>query len=95
MESAFILCFAIAWFYKVFVNGKILRLEKHPIFWINAAVLVYFSGAFLLFISNNFLVGIAKQDFFQAWTLHALFLIIHYLFITIGIWLIKRKKEHM
>ncbi|MEM6684568.1 MAG: hypothetical protein AAF617_02140 [Bacteroidota bacterium] len=94
LEAAFLLCFAIAWFYKVFVNGKIIRLEKHPVFWINAGVLVYFSGAFLLFISNNFLVGISKQAFFQAWTLHALFLIIHYLFITIGIWLIKHKKEH-
>ncbi|AXG71035.1 hypothetical protein KORDIASMS9_03290 [Kordia sp. SMS9] len=93
VEGTFLLCMAIAWFYKVFVNGKIVRLEAHPIFWINAGVLVYFSGSFLLFISNNFLMELTRQEFFEAWALHGLFLIIHYLFISIGIWLIKHKKE--
>lgn len=92
VEGAFLLCFAIAWFYKVFVDSKIIKLESHPIFWINSAVLVYFSGSFLLFISNNFLMKLSDQEFFEAWALHGLFLIIHYLFISIGIWLIKRKK---
>ncbi len=93
VEGAFLLCFGIAWFYKVFVNGKIVKLETHPVFWINAGVLVYFSGSFLLFISNNFLLELSTQEFFEAWALHGLFLIIHYLFIAIGIWLVKHKKE--
>ncbi|WP_430413151.1 hypothetical protein [Kordia sp.] len=93
LEGAFLLCFGIAWYYKVFVNGKIVKLETHPVFWINAGVLVYFSGSFLLFISNNFLLELSTQKFFEAWALHGLFLIIHYLLIAIGIWLIKRKKE--
>jgi len=93
LEGAFLLCFAITWFYKVFINGKITSLEKHPVFWVNAGVLVYFSGSFLLFISNNFLMELSNLAFFEAWALHGLFLIIHYLFIAIGIWLIKRKKE--
>ena len=93
VEGAFLLCFAIAWFYKVFVNGKIIKLETHPVFWINAGVLVYFSGSLLLFVTNNFLVKISRQHFFEAWALHGLFLIIHYLLIAIGIWLIKYKKQ--
>lgn len=93
VESAFLLCFAIAWFYKVFVDSKIIKLESHPVFWINSGVLVYFSGSFLLFITNNFLVHISRQQFFEAWALHGLFLIIHYLFIAIGIWLITYKKQ--
>lgn len=93
VEGAFLLCFGIAWFYKVFVNGKIVKLETHPVFWVNAGVLVYFSGSFLLFISNNFLLELSTQQFFEAWALHGLFLIIHYLFIAIGIWLVKHKKE--
>jgi hypothetical protein len=93
LEGAFLLCLAVAWFYKVFINSTIIKLEAHPIFWINAGVLVYFSGSFLLFISNNFLLQLSNQEFFEAWALHGLFLIIHYLFIAIGIWLIKRKKE--
>lgn len=93
VEGAFLLCFSIAWFYKVFINGKITKLEAHPVFWINAGVLIYFSGSFLLFISNNFLLELSTQEFFQAWALHGLFLMIHYIFIAIGIWLIKHKKE--
>jgi hypothetical protein len=91
VEGAFLLCIAIAWFYKVFVNGTIAKLETHPVFWINAGVLIYFSGSFLLFISNNFLLELSHQEFFQAWALHGLFLMIHYIFIAIGIWLIRQK----
>ena len=75
------------------MNRRIIQLESHPIFWIHAGVLVYFLGSFLLFISNNFLLESTIQEFFEAWALHGLFLIIHYLFIAIGIWLIKYKKE--
>ncbi|WP_420573194.1 hypothetical protein [Kordia sp.] len=89
LEGALLLCFAIAWFYKVFENSKIKRLEKHPIFWINAAVLTYFAGAFLLFSSKNFMQEITQEEFIAVWTLHGVFLIIHYLFISIGIWLKK------
>ncbi|QHI34837.1 hypothetical protein IMCC3317_01810 [Kordia antarctica] len=93
VESAFLVCFSIGWFYKVFVDQSIKRLETHPIFWINAAVLIYFAGSFLLFITNNFLMEIPLIEFFEAWTLHGIFIMIHYLFISIGLWLIKRKKE--
>lgn len=93
VESAFLLCFAIGWFYKVFVDQSIHRLETHPSFWINAAVLIYFSGAFLLFVTNNFLLEIPLIEYFEAWALHGIFIMIHYLFIAIGIWLIKHKKE--
>ncbi|MBC8756234.1 hypothetical protein H2O64_16275 [Kordia sp. YSTF-M3] len=90
LEGILLLCFAIGWFYKVFINSAIKRLETHPIFWINAGVLVYFSGAFLLFSSKNFMQKISREEFIAIWTLHGIFLIIHYLFISIGIWLKKR-----
>lgn len=93
VESAFLLCFAIGWFYKVFVDQTIRRLETHPVFWINAAVLIYFSGSFLLFVTNNFLQEIPVIEFFEAWALHGIFIMIHYLFISIGLWLIQDKKE--
>lgn len=93
VESAFLLCFSIGWFYKVFVDQSIHRLETHPFFWINAAVLIYFSGAFLLFVTNNFLMEIPLIEFLEAWALHGIFIMIHYLFISIGLWLIQDKKE--
>ncbi|MGH1384643.1 hypothetical protein [Kordia sp.] len=93
VESAFLLCFAIGWFYKIFVDQSIRRLEIHPVFWINSAVLIYFSGAFLLFVTNNFLLEIPLIEYFEAWALHGIFIMIHYLFISIGLWLLKHKKE--
>ena len=93
LESGFLVCFSIGWLYKVFVDQSIKRLETHPVFWINAGVLIYFSGSFLLFIMNNFLMEIPLIEFFEAWALHGIFIMIHYLFISIGLWLIKHKKE--
>jgi hypothetical protein len=94
IESAFLLCFAVVWFYKVFVDQSIHRLETHPVFWVNAAVLIYFSGSFVLFVTNNFLEEIPLIEYFEAWALHGIFIMIHYLFITIALWLLKHKKEH-
>lgn len=92
LESFLLMCFAIAWFYKVFSEGKIAKLEAFPFFWINAAVLLYFSGAFLLFVSNNFMLSLARKQLLEAWALHGIFLILHYTFISIGLWLKLRKK---
>lgn len=93
LESAFLVCFAIVWFYQIFINQTIKRLEIHPNFWINAAVLIYFSGSFVLFVTNNFLMEIPLVEFLEVWTLHAIFIMIHYLLLAIGLWLVKHKKE--
>jgi hypothetical protein len=93
VESVFLVFFSIGWFYKVFIDGTIKRLELHPIFWINEAVLIYVAGSFLLFVTNNFLMEIPLIEFFEAWALHGIFIMIHYIFISIGLWLIKHKKE--
>jgi len=91
-EGFLLMCFSIAWFYKVFSEGRIAKLEAFPFFWINAAVLLYFSGAFLLFVSNNFMLALARKQLLEAWALHGIFLILHYTFISIGLWLKLRKK---
>jgi hypothetical protein len=94
LESLFLLCFAMGLFYKIFVDQSIRSLETHPVFWLNASVLIYFSGSFVLFVTNNFLEEIPLIEYFEAWALHGIFIMIHYLFIAIGLWLVKHKKEH-
>ena len=91
VEGLLLICFALGWFYKVFTESHIQRLEQHPFFWVNTAVLVYFSGAFLLFIFSLFIYTMNKRNALEAWALHGIFLIFHYLFIAIGIW---KKANH-
>lgn len=95
LEGFLLLCFAVAWLYKVFVDSTIKNIEKHPVFWINTAVLIYFAGNFVLFTAQDLLFEITLKEFIVAWTLHGLFLILHYLLISFGIWLKKHKTAHL
>lgn len=96
LEGILLVSFSLSWLYKAFGEKHIPRLEKEAFFWINAAVLVYFSGAFLLFIFSDFILASSKRNSIEAWTLHAIFLIFHYLLIGIGIWMkTDIKKESL
>ncbi|WP_298425801.1 hypothetical protein [uncultured Kordia sp.] len=94
LEGFLLVCFAVTWLYKVFVDSAIKNIEKHPVFWINTAVLIYFSGNFVLFTAQDLLLEITLKEFIVAWTLHGFFLILHYLLISLGIWLKKHRTAH-
>ncbi len=77
--------------------GKYMRELKHeslaslPEFWINSAVLIYFSGNALLFFFSSSLVQTSIEAGAWLWTVHFAFMTIYYLLFTVGLWKTKRK----
>lgn len=84
-ESVLILVFAGSYFYKVFVESKILQLEKEFSFWLSAGLIVYFSSNTLLFLFSDLVARHGGEVFNQIWTVHALITILLYLSYTIAL----------
>jgi len=91
LESVILISWSIAYYLKLFKEKKVVYLERNASFWINAAALIYFSGSFLLFGFSNVLLHLNSYEIKEVWVIHAFFLIVHYILITIGIW-IKSKQ---
>ena len=55
-------------------------------FWINTAILIYFSGNLFLFIFNTYLVSVLKDDLVVYWSFHNLLYLIKNVLFAIGLW---------
>jgi len=74
---------------KVMKDLKIQRLMSTTVFWINSAVLLYFSSTVLLFIFSQLILK-SQELSIWIWTFHFVFMVIYYVLFSIGLWKIKR-----
>lgn len=57
LESLIMICLALASFYHFYNNENDIFLEHSSVFWVNVAVILYFSGAFFSFILSPEILG--------------------------------------
>lgn len=86
LESAILVVFSLLYYFKLFKEKKVDRLELYDSFWLNGAVLIYFSGSFLLFGFSNLLLQSDTYRIKEVWIVHAFFVLVYYAMISIGIW---------
>ena len=91
LENAIMVFFSILCFYRIGKEMKVLQLERYPIFWINTGVLFYYSGSLLLFTLSNEAISFSRTIRMHIWNLHALFVMLMYFLISIGLW-VNRKS---
>lgn len=92
IENLLIIILALAYFYKMLIELKVRYLEKHPMFWINSGVLIYFSGSLFLFIFSNYSI-LYKSISQLTWISHAFLNISTNIFYAIGLWLSRQNSE--
>lgn len=56
VEGLLLVLFSVLLFYKFIIESKYLEIQKEPLVWINAAVLIYFSGSFFFNILFNLIL---------------------------------------
>ncbi|NNM15854.1 MAG: hypothetical protein HKO56_04275, partial [Bacteroidia bacterium] len=92
LESVFIIFYVILYLYNIISELKIKKLETDYAFWISAGFLVYFCSAIINNVIANTLTGpdhvIIRQSM---WAFNALFLLILYVLIAIGLWTYRRQ----
>jgi hypothetical protein len=79
-------------FYYILKHLIYVNLLKEPVFWINTAVLFYFSGDLVLFVFKDYIVTHYSERYDLFWAItHTFFNVLMNVFFSIGFWKIRRK----
>jgi hypothetical protein len=90
LEAVMIIVLSLISFHRILTELKVKRLDIYPEFWINTGYLLYFSGAFFLFIMSNFILDRGKTLNLMMWTVHAGLSSMLYLLLGIGLWMHRK-----
>ncbi|HEY3402057.1 MAG TPA: hypothetical protein VGK59_01655 [Ohtaekwangia sp.] len=86
VEAVIMIILAILLFYKFYQDEEDIFIDRSPLFWMNIAILTYFSGAFFSFIlSHEILLGTM-----MSWRLHNLSNILKNILLAIALWKVPR-----
>ena len=74
--SLMVILYSLLFFFEIYEKGEVLYIERHPHFWFNSALLLYYAGTLLLGLFSNYLMTrIPKEkylylnDFFSVMTI--------------------------
>ncbi|MFK7785752.1 MAG: hypothetical protein AB8B56_11585 [Crocinitomicaceae bacterium] len=91
LESILLIGISLALWRKIMKEYTTENLLSKPVFWINSAVLIYFSASMLLFIFSESILTGKHSARILLWGMHLFFMTIYYVLIGIGLWRITRK----
>lgn len=90
VESIILSLYALFFYYYALKKLIFENLLSTPVFWINTAVLFYFSGNFVLFVFGNYLTRVDGDTYIFLWAIiHSFFNVLYNVFLTIGFWKAK------
>ena len=79
-QSLLFVLLSLSYFYQLLHQSEVIAVERSPLFWVNAGVLVYFSCNLFLFMLQKQLAQYAGY-----WAIHSVVNITANLFYTIGL----------
>lgn len=66
-----------------------------PLFWINAAILFYFSSTFILSLSMDYIATLLREDFILFWTFRNFLRFVFCVIVCVNIWKMGRIQQTM
>jgi hypothetical protein len=94
IESITLLLLALLYFYKLSHEAVVVQLEREPMFWLSAGLLLYFAGDVLIFIFSNYLLQQYSRTLnMQVWAVHALLFMVLGCCYTMTLWLSSRNSN--
>jgi len=91
LEALMIIFLSLRLLYQFFSEEKEMFLDYSPVFWINIAFLVYFSGALFSFILSTDILSQSRDRFYTSWALNNISNILKNLLLAVGFQRIKWK----
>jgi len=91
IEACIMIVLSITFFYHLHKRLDIPELNNYYFFWINSAILLYFSTSFILFLFDGYLQQCDKNTFQLLYSLHLLANIAYNTLFSLGIWKFKTK----
>jgi len=87
LESIVVIIYSLYYFYWLLKELPTAQLQRLPMFWINSAYIIYFSGNLFLFVFTSYLVNVLNNNLLVYWTLHNVLGIIEGLMIIVALWM--------
>jgi hypothetical protein len=72
-RDSLMIIFSLSYFYYLIRELPEENLLKFPMFWINTAVIFFFSGTFILSLMVDYIVSVLKNDLAGFWTFRNFF----------------------
>ena len=91
LECGVVIIYSVSYFIKLLRFPPIDHLDRNPMFWINCAVLIYFSGSFMIFMYSNHILPGSKDMQMVVWSVHGILNIVMYTLYSIALW-VKEKN---
>lgn len=91
VESLIFMAYSLFAFYLILKKLLFQHLLESPFFWINTAILIYFSGNLFFFLFSTYLQKFNIKDFGTFYALHSVLNITYYILISIGFWKVNRE----
>jgi hypothetical protein len=76
---------SLVYFYVLIRDLPTQTITRLPMFWVNAAILIYYSGTFFVYLATDYLVNVVKSDLVSPWMIHNFLGLIFYSLITVGL----------
>jgi hypothetical protein len=81
----------LSYFYGLYKNEEVEKLEYKPMFWFCLGILIYTPSTYFLFVYYNKIKLSAGNDYIYLWRLHDLMNAFMYLIFSVGMWINKMK----
>jgi len=91
VEILLLIFFALAYVYTLIVRNEQEQLKTIPMFWVNTAILIYFTAGFFLYLVSNNTIGLSSSMNKSIWFVHGLLLCGFYFAIAKAIWIQARQ----
>jgi hypothetical protein len=85
-QAIVVILYALYYFYWLLRELPTTQLQRLPMFWINSAYIIYYSGNLFLFVFTSYLVNVLNNNLLVYWTLHNVLGIIEGLMIIVALW---------
>jgi hypothetical protein len=72
VTSIAVILYALYYFYWLIKELPTIKLHKLPMFWINSAYIIFFSGNLVLYVFTSYLANVLRDNFSMYWLLHNL-----------------------
>lgn len=90
VESIILIFYSLFFFYYVLKNLVLENLLSTPVFWLNTAILFYFSGNMILFVFSNHMAKTDNAKYIILWAIiHTFFNVIYNTLLSLGFWKVR------
>lgn len=87
IEILLVIVFALCYVYAFIKSDDQRPLKSIPMFWINTAVIIYFTAGFFLYLVSNNMISLSWEVSKIVWNIHGLLLAGYYLSLSRALWI--------